>query len=89
MRQETLTYYLCPFCEKNDILCYRKMVRRSEKPDFKFFYLGLCCEYYPHENPVVDAALKRLTPKRSEIPREYTTGKIGESRDLKRLISEC
>lgn len=89
MAQETLTVYLCPYCEKNDIICYKKRVYKSEKPDFEFSYLGLCCDYYPHENPVVDDALTRLVPKRSLVPRDYTTGKIGESKDKKRLFSEC
>lgn len=89
MEQETLTVYLCPFCEKSDVLCYRKYVKKFEVWDFVYSYLGLCCEYYPHENKVVEAALKRMEPKRSEIPRHCNTETIDKSRKIKRMSRDC
>jgi len=67
MSQESLFYYLCPWCGTGDIVRYR--YKSKWKHTYTDYYLGSCCKKYPKENKVVEEALKRLTLERQEIPK--------------------
>lgn len=85
MDQEKLTIFLCPWCGKDDVVCYKKRISGKLKPRFEFSYLGLCCEYYPHDNPCVESAIRKMHITRLNLPKAYGMGEAERVRDEKRI----
>ena len=80
MSNEKLVYYLCPMCGKDNILCYRYVKKSRNGNRKKYEYLGCCCDYYPHQNPVVEDAMKRLPVEEQFVPKHCTTHAVYDAR---------
>ena len=89
MSNEKLIYYLCPMCGKDNIMSYRrtKSTRNGLKKIYE--YMGSCCDYYPHENPIVEEAMKRLPLERQDIPLHCVTKSIYDARIKSLENVEC
>src|SRR6188768_1774869 len=85
MDQDNLTVFICPWCGKDDVLCFKKHVSGKLQPKFEFLYLGFCCEYYPHENPPVESALRKMNITRLNLPKAYRSDTEEVLREKKRL----
>ena len=89
MSNEKLVHYLCPMCKKGDIISYRYTKKRKNGNQKLYEYLGTCCEYYPHENPVVEAAMKRLPIEEQFVPNHCITSSVYDAKLKVLEDAEC
>ena len=60
-RIERVWSFICPLCFNGVVTVYQRTgVMTGHGLDNVFEYKGGCCAYYPAENPLVDAAVKKF-----------------------------
>lgn len=89
MSNEKLVYYLCPMCGKDNIISYRYTKKAKNRPLKVYEYLGMCCEYYPHQNPAVEDAMKRLPIEEQRVVRHCITKWVYDAKIKVLEDAEC